>query len=360
MHNMIRILMAFSAWLLSIQAHSQAVTPLFAAEEPLTAVLSAPLYQMIRQKDQDSRLYMDGKWAYKLEDGNIKRLDLKVRSRGNFRRVNCDLPPLRLNFRKKALAGTVYDGQNKLKMVGPCGRSDKYQQLVYVEYLSYKLFELLSDYHFKVRLVDVSYADTDQQYKPWISTNFLIEDVGDMAARYQRKEAKLAEPLREDYDLGQTALVELFQLMIGNTDYSTLRSRGGEDCCHNGKLINLKDHHKGLIPVPYDFDSSGIVNAPYAEPPANLPIKRVRSRFFTGWCKQDHHFMAAIEHVSARREQAMALFQEFEPLTPRYRKSALGYLEDFYKMIDDPGTVEKKILERCRGEVITDKMAAEI
>jgi len=329
-------------------------TALFAEEDRLHTVLTAPLSQAYKQKSLEQRLYMDGKWSYKLDDGTTKRLELKIRTRGNFRRHNCTLPPLRLNFRKKALADTIYDGQNKLKMVSPCQAGDRYQQLIMVEYLSYRLFELLSDYHFKVRLVDVGYADTDQGLKPWSSTNFLIEDVKDMAGRYDLKEQKIEQPDRQNFDLGQSAIVELFQYMIGNTDYSTLLGANGDNCCHNARLLAEGESGKNLLPVAYDFDSTGLVNAPYALPPANLPIKRVRVRYFTGWCKQEHHYQAAIERFVERKDAALALFSESDLLDERTRKSTVGYLEDFYKVIENPKKVQKKILDRCRGEVIVD------
>ncbi|MDX1736051.1 MAG: hypothetical protein R3228_16870, partial [Halioglobus sp.] len=186
--------------------------------------------------------------------------------------------------------------------------------------------------------------------QPRSSTNFLIEDAGAMAARYGMRRVQAEKVARGDMDLAQTALVELFQLMIGNNDYSTLSSLPGNPCCHNGRLIG--DGESGYIPVPYDFDSSGLVNASYANPPEHLPIRRVTQRYFTGWCKQPRHYRAAIERFNARRAQALALFAESALLDKRYRKRTLAFIESFYELINDERQVQKKIIDRCRGEVI--------
>ena len=355
-HRVTRAIASLFVPVLLVTGHAPvlAAGALFTADQPLKAVLTAPLAQVYEQKDLDNRIYMDGKWSYKLADGSVQRLDVKVRSRGNFRRQTCRLPPLRLNFRKKSLADTPYDGQDKLKMVSPCGARDQYQQYVAIEYLTYKLFELFSDYHFKVRLVELGYVDTDGRLRPWNSTNFLIEDDGAMAARYGMQPVKAQKAARADMHLAQTALVELFQLMIGNNDYSTLSSLPGNPCCHNGRLIGGAEPGSGYIPVPYDFDSSGLVNAFYAIPPEHLPIRRVTQRYFTGWCKQRHHYRAAIDRFNERRDQALALFAESGLLETRYRKRALAFIESFYDLINDERQVKKQILERCRGEVVAD------
>ena len=48
----------------------------------------------------------------------------------------------------------------------------------------------------------------------------------------------------------------MFQYMIANTDWSTT-------FLHNAKLIQLNDTKK-YIPLAYDFDMAGFVDAPYA------------------------------------------------------------------------------------------------
>ncbi|MEH6587029.1 MAG: hypothetical protein V7720_10730 [Halioglobus sp.] len=331
--------------------HGAEAPPLFSAESTLKAVLTAPILQAYGQKKKEDRLYLDGHWAHNAGEQN-ERLSVKIRTRGNYRRKNCDLPPLMLNFKKKEVESTPLAGQDKLKLVSPCKNGDKYQQLIYLEYLVYQLFALYSDYHMRTRLVDVAYVDTGKKDRRWQSTNFFIEDDKDMAARYDLKQKKIAATMRAQMDLPQTALVEVFQYMIGNVDYSTLKSPEGENCCHNVKLLAIEGADKGFIPVAYDFDSSGLVNAPYATVPASIPIKRVTTRYFNGWCKEERRYNEVIARMLEQEKAAIAIFEESPFLSSTYRKRAVRYLEGSYDRIRDPDSVEREILKRCRGEII--------
>lgn len=337
--------------MLPVNATAMEEPPLFSSREPIKAVLSAPLFQAYKDKMKEDRLYLEGTWAQKRGE-QTERLSVKIRARGNYRRRVCDRPPLQLNFKKKEVEGTLMSGQDKLKMVSPCERGDKYQQLIYLEYLIYQLFALYSDYHFRTRLVDVGYVDSGSEGSRWSSQNFLIEDVDHMAARYGLQEIEVPHTMRSEMDLAQTALVEVFQFMIGNVDYSTLKSPEGEDCCHNTRLVATSGAKSGFIPVAYDFDSSGIINAPYATLPANVPIKKISTRYFLGWCKEEERYREAVERINARKNEAIALFQDSPLLSKVYRKRAVRYLEDSYDDLNNEDYFERKILGQCRGEVI--------
>ncbi|TDG15942.1 hypothetical protein E2F43_06875 [Seongchinamella unica] len=337
--------------LLPVCALAADENPLFSSKDSFKAVLNAPVMQAYRDKMKSDRLYLEGTWTQKRGE-ETERLSLKIRARGNYRRQVCDRPPLQLNFKKKQVAGTLMSGQDKLKLVSPCERGDKYQQLVYLEYLVYQLFALYSDYHFRTRLVDVAYVDSDSEGALWSSHNFLIEDADHMAARYGLQELDVPYTMRVQMDLAQTALVEVFQFMIGNVDYSTLKSPPGEECCHNIVLLAEKGAERDIIPVAYDFDSAGIINAPYATVPASLPINKVTSRYFLGWCKQESRYRDAVARINERKEAAIALFEASPLLSRTYRKRAVKYLHDSYDYLNDEAFFERHILGKCRGEVI--------
>lgn len=324
------------------------VLPLFQESTPLKAVLSAPLTQIYREKRKEERLYYPGHWSYNGNEGATRRLDVKVRTRGVFRREHCRLPPLRLNFRKSTVKGTLFRGQNKLKLVGPCntGRSD--EQLLALEYLVYRMFEVVSgDYHFKTRLIELSYVDTDKNRKPWTDMTFVIEDESDLGKRIKRQiqKDKLSPA---ELDPQAAATVELFQYMIGNTDFSTIRSVAGRDCCHNIKLFRDKKGQGGVIPIPYDFDSSGFVNAPYAGVSEKLPIKTVRQRHFMGRCRNDSAFADSVALFRQKREAVLDVVRQSTDITDRQRRNSLKYLEEFFQILDDPKRTESKLKEKCK------------
>jgi len=330
-----------------------AAKPLFSSDEPIQAVLTAPITQVYRERKQKVRLYHEGVLSYKYGTDKTHRASVKVRTRGNFRRLNCAHPPLRLNFKKKDNDINLFERQDKLKLVGPCKNGEAYQDYVGLEYLVYKMWEALSPYHFKTRLIELSYLDSDKKRKPRQATTFVIEEIKDVAKRLKLKRVKQQKVKRQNMNLEQTALLELFQLLIGNTDYSTLAAPEGENCCHNARLLVASDTTSGIVPVPYDFDVSGFVDPPYATPAPQYPIKNVRQRYFTGWCKEESRFRGAIQTFQQQKAELYNLVNSATVIGDRSRQKATNYLNSFYTLLDNPDRVEREILNRCRGSVIT-------
>jgi hypothetical protein len=321
--------------------------PLFEAEAPLVATLTGPLTRVYRDARLDEPEYLPAKWVYQDIDGNAVTLDVRIRTRGKSRREVCTFPPLMLNFDKGALDGTHFDGQNKLKLVGPCKPSKSYQQQLVLEWLAYRALELLTPNSFDTRLVRLTYVDTNRKNRSWEHTTFLIEDEKDMAKRNGYKLLETPKLARQRLDPYASALVELFQLMIGNTDYSTIRGPAGSSCCHNVKL--MVDEAGTVVPVPYDFDSSGLVDAPYALPPEVVPISDVRKRYFTGICKSSDDWQRAIGRFLTLEPDIVRLFAEEPRLDRRTRSRNVEYIEDFFEILHNPERVQREILDRCRG-----------
>ena len=333
-------------------AASYANKPLFESEVPLQAVLSAPIAQVYKERKKDIRLYREGSISYLDEQGATQRLKVKVRTRGNFRREHCGYPPLSLNFVKKANDNNLFARQDILKLVGPCKKGAAYQDYVGLEYLAYKLWQQVSPYHFRTRLVEMRYVDSAKKRKIGEATTFLIEDIDDVAERVSRERLKQNRVERENMNLQQTALLEVFQLLIGNNDYSTLAAPEGEYCCHNARLLVEPGKVNGAVPVPYDFDASGIVDTSYASPPAQYPIKKVRERYFSGWCKENVRFQQAIDTFKSNKAELYRIVEEASVISDKSRSKTRRYLDSFYAMIEDPGRVRSEIIGRCRGEVI--------
>jgi hypothetical protein len=352
------LVLPFCAW-----AQDDAVGerhPLFQTDTVLKAVLTAPISQTYAQRHQDVRIYFPGQWTYIDEQGETQRLEVSIRTRGHFRREVCHLPPLQLNFKKKEVKGTHFAGQNKVKLVAPCKEGERYQQYVVLEYLAYRIFQVLTDHSFSTRLVRLSYVDRDENLDPWTDIAFLIEDDSDLAKRLNLDRLNLDSTLYSQLDHPRTALVQMFQFMIANNDYSVIKPSGDDDCCHNVQLIGTEDENNNvaegdIIPVPYDFDFSGLVNATYAAPPSQVPVRDVRNRYFYGLCQPRPILDAAIAHIRSKREEIFTLLQESPELDDKWRKNTIEYIEEFYEIIDDPEEIEKEIIERCRGIKLMEK-----
>lgn len=329
--------------------------PLFGNDEILKAVLTAPISQVYAQRHQEVRIYFPGQWTYIDEDGQTKRLEVSIRTRGHFRREVCDLPPLQLNFKKSEVKGTLFAGQNKLKLVAPCKEGDRYQQYVILEYLAYRIYQILADESFSTRLVRLSYVDRDEKMSPWTDIGFVIEDDGDLADRVGLDRVNVESVLYSQLNHARTALVQLFQFMIANNDYSVIKPSGDDDCCHNIQLLGIEDEmqaempDESIIPVPYDFDFSGLVNSTYAAPPSQVPIRDVRFRYYYGLCLPRPLLDDAIVHLQSKREDIYALIANLEVLDEDLREKNTRFIEDFYEVIDDPEKTTEDVVRRCRG-----------
>jgi hypothetical protein len=135
------------------------VDPLFREHDVLEMTITAPIGTILRERSTEK--YEPGKVSIIGPDGSASEFDVRVRARGNFRRENCRHPPAWLNFKRSDVAGTLFENQNKLKLVVHCDRSPLYDQLVLREYLAYRIFNELTDNSFRVRLLRVSYVDSE-------------------------------------------------------------------------------------------------------------------------------------------------------------------------------------------------------
>src|SRR5439155_1174386 len=150
--------------------------------------------------------------------GDTVSLKVDVRTRGIFRLKECAFPPLRLDFPESRVHGTVFAGQDKLKLVTHCRNArSPYEQNVLQEYV--------------------------------------------------------------------------------------------------------------LYPIPYDFDFAGVIAAPYATPPPQLPIRSVRQRWYRGFCQPDTLLASVLARFRAAKDSIYALYRSVPDLSARDSRQALDYFD---------------------------------
>jgi hypothetical protein len=311
---------------------------LFKSEEILDLKLSGDTKTLFNNRTENGT-YHSMTISYTDEQGQEVAIPLKVKTRGHFRLMsgNCFYPPLRLNFaRKKTPEGSLFAGQDKLKLVTPC----RGEEFVVQEYLVYKLYNLITEKSFKARLVRVVYEDTKRNKLTDPLYGIILEDQDQMAARNNTKIVKV-NGIRPNKTAPEYFLpVAVFEYMIGNTDWSTQYR-------HNIKILR-DDSNAMLIPVPYDFDHAGIVQTPYAKPSPALKLSSVRQRRYRGYCVED---MSVFEPVIARfnelKEAFYKVYSDCPMLKERYVRQTLRYLDDFYETINDPKEMEKAFSYPC-------------
>ena len=319
------------------------VTPLFSEEEPLPIKLKYSNRQ-VRRETNDST-YLESVLEYEDEDGEWKSLDLKLRARGNYRRTNCYFPPLKLKIKKKARKGTLFEGNKELKLVLPCQLSKHSHDYVLKEYLAYKLYEVVTPFHFKTRAVSLELTEIKgKKEKKHQLMGFLIEDIDKVADRHgARKLKRSVHPLQQDNVC--SVQNDFFQYMIGNTDFSVAYQ-------HNEKLIFVTD--RKAIPIPYDFDMSGLVNANYAvvSQVQNevLSITKVTQRLFRGFKRSESVFEFIRQDFLGKRAQMMQIVDDLEPQfqDPRQFQLARNFIEEFFEILQSEKQFQREILAVAR------------
>ena len=263
---------------------------------------------------------------YQFNDSLHLEKEMQMKARGKFRRSHCILAPFWLDIRKADLKDKELQDIDRIKIVTHCKGSKAYEEYVLKEYLCYKIYNIISPFSFRVRLVRMTYVDTGRDNKVTEGWAFMIEPEKMLAQRtnalvIKRDDLKLRLMRPEEINT-----LALFQYMIGNTDYA-VQTR------HNMKILGLPGFgSEGYTPVPYDFDYSGLVDASYAIPGENLGIRSVTERYYLGPCREDEAYLEAIEHINHYREDILQLVNDFEYLDQKYKKNVIAYLEQYFEL----------------------------
>ena len=270
---------------------------------------------------------------------------VRVRARGIFRRDYCTMPPFWLNIRHAGIEASLQDPALrdvvKMKMVTRCRPTASHENLVLREYLVYQLYNLLSDYSFDTRLVRIKYIDTGRKNRESEDWGFLIESNEKMAERnnaviVDTDGLSLRTVNREIMDK-----VAFFCYMVGQLDYSV----AGQ---HNLRILAVKEGGPtGFIPVPYDFDFCGLVNAEYANPTESLGLVSVRQRYYLGPCRDEASYQKTINWLASYREALVDLIMNFEYLPEKEKLDMVDYLDSYFTDAERESFIRYRINSTC-------------
>jgi hypothetical protein len=317
--------------------------PLFADTNPVDVTLTANFNAINKDRNPESTTRYPAVLTVAAADGAPKHIAVKLSARGHFRRMarNCQVVPLRVEFPKDGTAGTPFDGQTTLKLGTGCADSKEYEQITLREYLQYPLFNLVTPLSFRARLARVTYADEKSKKKDNARYALFIEHENDVARRAEGRVVELPRTVFKDLDDQTLTRMMLFEYMIGNTDMSIW-------ALHNVRLIQKPD--RTLVAVPYDFDLSGFVNAPYAAPDRRLGLRSVVERKYRGPCRTAEEFEAAVAPFLARRTDMLALVDSMRDLEAGTRRDVKDYVDGFFRSIDKPGSIKKTFVDGCKAQ----------
>ena len=305
---------------------SAPATRLFSSDEPIRLTITAPISSLVSDRTNNER---PGTLAVA---GTAESHPIILSARGLTRRRDdiCPFPPLRVDFSRPPAPGSMFERQNRLKLVTHCRTSSDFQQKVLLEYAAYRLYNLLTPLSFRARLATIDYVDDGG--RPYATrVGFFIEDVDDVARRNAMVKPRTADrvPVTQ-LDGRAAARFAMFNYMIGNLDWSMRAGPVGEGCCHNGRLLTGAAAPGRFMPVPYDFDFSGFVDAPYATPPEGLKVNNVRQRLYRGYCIHTGEARAEAAQLAARRAEIVATVASIPGMDERTKRRATGYLDGFF------------------------------
>src|SRR6266545_3845510 len=267
------------------------------APPPLTLRLEGDLRALTRdrgtqRKDHTATLRYGA-------DGDTGSIAVKLRTRGIFRLKNCGFPPIRLDLPSHKVNDTPFAGEDRLKLVTHCQNDRLFERNLLRE----------SDTAL-ARRIGAAPVPADNLYDPLMDPSYMT-------------------------------LVAVFQYLIGNSDWSVWKR-------HNIAIFQLGAEPKPLLAVPYDYDFSGAVNAPYATPPEQLKIQSVRQRVYRGFCQPDSVLTPVLARFRAAKDSMYAAVRAVPDLPERDVRNVLEYFDEFYQVLGNNGSVNRQFVRGCR------------
>ena len=326
---------------LLVLAAPLAAQGLFDDGEPLAIKLSFDFAALCREGSDVGCPDASATLRYVDSAGADHALPVWIRARGRWRNVaaNCSMPPLSVIF-GDGTEGTIFAGQAMLPLTTHCKEHPAAQeQYVLKELLAYHIYNELTDKSMRVRLARVAYENTGRRPRVVERYAFFTEHFDSVAERTGGAfwPTETFDP--RTADVGELAMLDLFEFMIGNTDWSLLRG-------HN--VAHFRAADGAVVAVPYDFDFSGIVNASYALPPPTLRIRRVTQRLYRGFCYPGLDWAALFQRFEAKQESIGALIEQSPALDVEQRSEVRGYVASFYDIIGSEERRQDEVVDQCR------------
>lgn len=326
--------------------------PLFAENTVMALSIALDFKDLCRPRESENCDFVPTVLVYGTKSGEKRSMPVEIKARGGWRSLsrNCSAPLLWVRFAEHAVPGTPFEGQTLLPLTTHCGkgvsvealtraipRAD-FEQYLLREFLAYRVYGTLTDLSLRTRLVRISYPDPGQSGRSTLHYAFFTEHFDDAAARTgnTRPERGNFDPNRLDPQAA--ARLALFQFMIGNTDWSIARER-------NTMLLQSSEDIQ--LPVPYDMDMSGLVDAEYAGPAPGLPIDSVRERFFLGYCQPGIDWEALFADFNSKRDAILELDDRLPGFSRGSQRWIHRYLESFFDVLDSADQSREHITAAC-------------
>lgn len=320
---------------------------LFQSAEILDVRIVAPLKTILSNRSLDDEL--PGTFHFTNSAGEQVQLDVEIKTRGRFRRERdiCKFPPLRIDFKTSQAKGTIFQKQDKLKLVTHCQRTSRYEQTMFREHTAYLILNILSDASYRVRMLRITYVDSDKNKDGTVHYGFFIEHRDRLAKRLHASVIDIPKTRPNALEPGYANLISMFHYFIGNTDFSPISGAEGERCCHNHDLIG--NEGELFLSVPYDFDQSGLVNAPHAVTNPRFKLRSAKQRLYRGRCINNPELTSTVALFLEKRDEIKQLAIVDGLLNRSSEKHLTKFIDDFYKVLESDKQRDAKITKACRS-----------
>ncbi len=316
-------LIALSSRQLFPQGEQDKSFGLFMQDEILDIKLAFDIGTFMKEKPEDE--YLDAKIIIYTGENDSISGKIKVSARGNYRRRTCDFPPIMLNLEDLKTAYSDLDDLKKVKLVSHCKPTQQYQDYVLREYLAYKIYNLITDCSFRVRLLNISYYDNtfDSLYTKKIG--FILEPVDFLEKRFGVDEIEEIEIRQEYVEKDLLLKLSVFEYLIANSDWAV-------PLIHNLKVFGDEESLENVIAVPYDFDYSGWVNTDYSVARKDLGLEKITDRAFFGPCSSEEEYRAVLDYYLGLENNIIEMIEDFEYLKGQERNDLIRFVSSFYRL----------------------------
>ncbi|MBK6929689.1 MAG: hypothetical protein IPH12_02080 [Saprospirales bacterium] len=305
--------------------------------DPLDVVIEADLKAL--KEDRQGEEWQSAVFRIMQGDSVAYEQQVQIAARGNMRRKTCDFPPVKIRFYQDAPADDSLADINQLKLVVSCRDRKEDDQLVLMENLAYRLYNLITEESFRVKSATIVFKTPDREKAYQESMAFFIESEKEMATRLGGRPLKPRIISPKIMDSLAFTRMSVFQYMIGNTDWGVYTR-------HNVKVVGFQTGRRPLV-VPYDFDYSGLVDADYAIPSPDIPIQGVRERYYLGMCYSAQLHEQVFAEFLSRKHEMLNVCQRFSGLSYAGRQDARAYINSFFSILENPKKATKEIVEHC-------------
>ena len=317
---------------------------LFENDEILEVSLRFDLSGFLKKPDKNQSF--DGVMTFHFSETDTLNRKVTIQYRGYSRYERCRLPPIRIIFKQPVYEVTDSARIKKMKLVNQCQPGSLYDDYVIKEYLVYRLYNVLTDTCFRVRLLKVNYIDAEKKKKPVIQYGIFIEPEELLAKRTNMLEVKTRSLTQKQMHPLMIDRIAIFNYMVSNWDWSV----PGQ---HNISVFTspVYDLAGRGIPVPFDFDLTGVVNAEYAIPPPGIGIETNRDRKFTGICRTREVYMKELMMFLDKKDEFYSVVDNYPHLSKASKRDIISFLDQFFLQLEKPRSLDNLIdflLEECK------------